>query len=61
MITNEIHLEGMVEFDEAYLGGKKRKQERNPDDAEANLAQVTNKRGRGTHKVPVVGAVEKKG
>jgi transposase-like protein len=51
----------MVEFDEAYLGGKKRKKVKNPDNAEANLAQVTNKRGRGTHKVPVVGAVEKKG
>lgn len=61
MITNEIRLEGMVEFDEAYLGGKKRKKVKKPDDTKANLAQVTNKRGRGTHKVPVVGAVEKKG
>jgi transposase-like protein len=61
MINNEIRLEGMVEFDEAYLGGKKRKQTKHPEDNEANLAQVTNKRGRGTHKVPVVGAVEKKG
>lgn len=61
MINNEIRLEGMVEFDEAYLGGKKRKQEKRSPANEANLAQVTIKRGRGTNKVPVVGAVEKKG
>jgi len=60
MIDNEIRLEGFVEFDEAYLGGRKRKT--NPSDYnKANLARVTEKRGRGTSKVPVVGAVEKKG
>ena len=61
MINNELRLEGMVEFDEAYLGGKKRKKSKKVNDNEANLAQVSEKRGRGTHKVPVVGAVEKKG
>ena len=61
MIDQEIKLEGLVEFDEAYLGGKKRKERKKMDDSEPNLAQVTEKRGRGTHKVPVVGAVEKKG
>lgn len=61
MIKNEIRLEGLVEFDEAYLGGKKRKRSKKTDDSEANLAQVSEKRGRGTHKIPVVGAVEKKG
>jgi len=62
MIDNELRLEGLVEFDEAYLGGKKRKisKSKRPDN-EPNLAQVTEKRGRGTSKVPVVGAVEKKG
>jgi transposase-like protein len=59
MINNEIRLEGVVEFDEAYIGGKARK--KNSPDDEANLAQITHKRGRGTSKVPVVGAVEKKG
>ncbi len=57
MINNELKLEGMVEFDEAYIGGKKKKLVAN----EANLSQITNKRGRGTSKTPVVGAVEKKG
>ena len=61
MINNEIRLEGMVEFDEAYLGGKKRKKNKKAKDNEANLAQVSEKRGRGTSKIPVVGAVEKKG
>ncbi len=61
MIDNEIRLEGMVEFDEAYLGGKKRKKSKKAFDNEPNLAQVSEKRGRGTHKIPVVGAVEKKG
>jgi transposase-like protein len=61
MINNEIRLEGLVEFDEAYLGGKKRKRSKKTDESEANLAQVSEKRGRGTNKIPVVGAVEKKG
>jgi transposase-like protein len=59
MINNEIRLEGVVEFDEAYVGGKARKRTSAP--SEANLARITSKRGRGTSKVPVVGAVEKKG
>jgi transposase-like protein len=57
MIDNELKLEGMIEMDEAYIGGKKKK----PIANEANLSQITNKRGRGTSKTPVVGAVEKKG
>jgi len=57
MIDNELRLEGMVEFDEAYIGGKKLK----PPVNEANLSKVTTKRGRGTSKTPIVGAVEKKG
>jgi len=61
MINNEIRLEGLVEFDESYFGGKARKQEKNPPTNEPNLSQITVKRGRGTNKVPVVGAVEKKG
>ena len=62
MIDKEIRLEGVIEFDEAYFGGKKRKtsKSKTPDN-QANLAQVAEKRGRGTSRVPVVGAVEKKG
>jgi transposase-like protein len=61
MIDNEIRLEGLVEFDETYIGGKPRKSNKTQPDNVANLSQVTTKRGRGTKKVPVVGAVEKKG
>jgi transposase-like protein len=62
MVTNELRLEGMVEFDEAYMGGKKRKKSKKevPDNL-PSLSEVDEKRGRGTHKVPIVGAVEKKG
>ena len=61
MIDNEIRLEGIIEMDESYLGGKPRKHYKENQDNIANLSQVTEKRGRGTKKVPVVGAVEKKG
>jgi len=63
MINNELRLEGLVEFDEAYIGGKKRK----PNKSEYNKANlgassITDKRGRGApNKTPIVGAVEKKG
>jgi transposase-like protein len=61
MINNEIRLEGLVEFDESYFGGKARKLDKKAPENEPNLAKVETKRGRGTNKVPVVGAVEKKG
>jgi transposase-like protein len=60
MINNELRLEGMVEMDETYVGGKPRKKY-DKDESIANLSKVTNKRGRGTKKTPVVGIVEKKG
>ena len=47
-------LTGLVEMDEAYIGGKPRKRNRRDDDTNAP-------RGRGTKKVPVVGAVERGG
>jgi len=61
MVDKEIRLEGLVEFDEAYIGSSNKKKIPKTDENEANLSQITNKRGRGTTKVPVVGAVEKKG
>ena len=61
MVDNEIRLEGLVECDETYIGGKPRKHYKTDSDNIANLSQVTNKRGRGTNKTPIVGAVEKKG
>ena len=47
-------LYGIVEADETYVGGKPRKGNRRDDDKPS-------KRGRGTSKVPVVGAVERGG
>jgi len=47
-------LTGIVEMDEAYIGGKPRKGSWHEDDKPS-------KRGRGTNKVPVVGAVERNG
>lgn len=47
-------LTGMVEADETYVGGKPRKSNRKDDDK-------PNKRGRGTDKTPVIGAVERDG
>ena len=47
-------LYGIVEADETYVGGKPRKGNKRDDD-------TPNKRGRGTKKVPVIGAVERNG
>lgn len=47
-------LAGLVEMDEAYIGGKPRKRNRRDDD-------TPSPRGRGTSKTPVVGAVERGG
>ena len=47
-------LQGIVEADECYIGGKPRKGNKRKDDEPP-------KRGRGTKKVPVLGAVERGG
>lgn len=47
-------LHGIVEADETYVGGKPRKNNNRDDD-------TPNKRGRGTKKVPIIGAVERGG
>lgn len=62
-------LEGIIEMDETYVGGKPRKRNHKVtiDDNVADLGAVYDrsdnrvKRGRGTKKVPVVGIVERKG
>lgn len=57
MLTEErTMLEGIVEVDETYIGGKPRKGNRRDDDQ-----NKPNKRGRGTKKVPVIGALERGG
>ena len=48
-------LRGIVEADETYVGGKPRKPNRRDDDAQPA------RRGRGTSKTPVIGAVERGG
>lgn len=48
-------LTGVVEMDETYIGGKPRKGKRYDDPADKP------KRGRGTKKAPVIGAVERDG
>lgn len=55
MLTDESELlQGIVEADETYVGGKPRKKNDRDDD-------TPNKRGRGTKKTPIVGAVERGG
>ncbi|MFQ8432013.1 IS1595 family transposase [Amaricoccus sp. W119] len=52
--AQEKLLHGIVEADETYVGGKPRKGNKRDDDKPS-------KRGRGTKKVPVIGAVERGG
>ena len=47
-------LQGIVEADETYVGGKPRKRNKRDDDKPS-------KRGRGTKKTPIIGAVERGG
>ena len=55
MLTKEGELlQGIIEADETYVGGKPRKNNRRDDD-------TPNKRGRGTKKTAVVGAIERGG
>lgn len=49
-----VLLKGIIEADEVYIGGKPRKPNKREDDKPA-------KRGRGTQKTPVLGAVERGG
>ena len=47
-------LQGIIEADETYIGGKPRKGNKHEDDP-------PNKRGRGTDKIPIIGMVERGG
>lgn len=51
-------LAGIIEADETYVGGKPRKSNKRDDDQEGGN---TSKRGRGTDKTPIIGAVERDG
>ena len=50
----DVLLEGIIEADETYVGGKPRKKNKRDDDKPS-------KRGRGTKKTPVAGAVQRGG
>ena len=50
-----VLLQGIIEADETYIGGKPRKRNEKSDD------DPKNKRGRGTKKTPIVGAVQRGG
>ncbi|MDE0686906.1 MAG: IS1595 family transposase [Candidatus Poribacteria bacterium] len=52
--TNPIVLQGIIEADETYIGGKPRKENKKED-------RISHKRGRGTDKTAVIGAVERGG
>ena len=53
----DVILQGIIEADETYIGGKPRKRNRKEDDD----LTPPRKRGRGTDKTPVIGAVERGG
>jgi len=58
MLMPETKLNGIIEMDESYFGGKARKNH-SISDNNVSLAQTTLKRGRGTNKVSVVGMVQR--
>ncbi|WP_369074223.1 IS1595 family transposase [Confluentibacter sediminis] len=60
ILMPETKLNGIIEIDESYFGGKARSKHNIPDD-EVSLATNSLKRGRGTNKVSVVGMVQRKG
>ena len=53
MVDNEVFLKGIVEADETYVGGKPRHSDKDDDNKP--------KRGRGTKKTPVIGALARDG
>ncbi|MBU3661237.1 MAG: IS1595 family transposase [Flavobacteriales bacterium] len=61
MLMPETMLNGMIEMDESYFGGKPRKANKSKEDSQPNLSTPTTLRGRGTNKVSVVGMVERQG
>lgn len=61
MLDQADMLEGIVEMDEVYIGGKPRHRNTAAEPNKAILSSLTTKRGRGTDKVPVVGIVEREG
>lgn len=61
MIDEIDLLEGIVEMDEVYVGGKPKKRNQSTADNVPNISTLKSKRGKGTKKTPVVGIVEREG
>ena len=62
MLEKETKLNGIIEMDESYFGGKARKQRKLKSEDNINdLSTSTTKRGRGTNKISVAGMVQRKG
>jgi transposase-like protein len=62
MISKKTELHGVLEMDESYFGsGKSKKLSKLTSPSTPVLSTVTQKRGRGTQKIPVVGIVERGG
>lgn len=59
MLEDDTQLDGIIEMDESYFGGRARKKNTAPNDP--TLSTVSAKRGRGTKKVSVAGMVERDG
>jgi transposase-like protein len=60
MLAKDTKLNGMIEMDESYFGGKARKRRVSEDNVN-DLSTATPKRGRRTNKVSVAGMVQRKG
>lgn len=61
MLDDAYMLEGIVEMDEVYIGGKPRRRNNWNRVAKPMFFPAGPKRGRGTTKIPVVGIVEREG
>ena len=58
MQSNSILLQGIIEADETYIGGKPRKHNLHSKRHTSKKEVVPNKRGRGTRKSPVLGVIQ---
>ena len=58
---SEIMLQGIVEADETYVGGKPRKRNKSKENNDVTPPPPPHPRGRGTIKTPVIGVVERGG
>lgn len=61
MLMEDTKLNGIIEMDESYFGGVARSINKTIEDNQISVARTTNKRGRGTNKISVVGMVQRKG